>query len=36
MGSETSGMPPEETRKLVRDESAMWAKVAKSTGIKVE
>ena len=35
-GSETAGTPIEETRKKVRDETAMWAKVVKSTGIKIE
>ena len=35
-GSETSGIPIEEARALVRRETAMWAKVVKSTGIKVE
>ena len=35
-GSETVGNPVEEARKIVRDETAMWAKVVKSTGIKVE
>lgn len=35
-GAETSGISPEETREKVRTESAMWAKVVKSTGIKVE
>ena len=35
-GSETSGMSPEETRAKVRTETAMWAKVVKSTGIKIE
>ena len=35
-GSETSGISPEETRAKVRSETAMWAKVVKSTGIKVE
>ncbi len=35
-GSETSGMSPDETRATVRTETAMWAKVVKSTGIKVE
>jgi len=35
-GSETSGMSTEETRATVRTETAMWAKVVKSTGIKVE
>ena len=35
-GSETSGLSTEQTRAKVRAESAMWAKVVKSTGIKVE
>ena len=35
-GSETSGLSTEETRVKVRAETAMWAKVVKSTGIKVE
>ena len=35
-GSETSGLPPAETREKVARETAMWAKVVKSTGIKVE
>ena len=35
-GSETSGISPAETRAKVRNETAMWAKVVKSTGIKVE
>lgn len=35
-GSEVSGLPTEETRAKVRAETAMWAKVVKSTGIKVE
>ena len=35
-GSEISGISPAETRAKVRDETAMWAKVVKSTGIKVE
>ena len=35
-GSETSGISPDETRAKVRAETAMWAKVVKSTGIKVE
>ena len=34
--SETVGNPIEEARKIVRNETAMWAKVVKSTGIKVE
>ncbi len=35
-GSEISGLPTAETRAKVRDETAMWAKVVKSTGIKIE
>ena len=35
-GSETSGLSTAETRAKVRDETAMWAKVVKSTGIKIE
>ena len=35
-GSETVGNPIEEARRIVRNETAMWAKVVKSTGIKVE
>ena len=35
-GSETVGNPIEEARTRVRNETAMWAKVVKSTGIKVE
>lgn len=35
-GSETVGNPVEVMRKIVRDETAMWAKVVKTTGIKVE
>jgi tripartite-type tricarboxylate transporter receptor subunit TctC len=35
-GSETSGISPEETRAKVRTETAMWAQVVKSTGIKIE
>jgi tripartite-type tricarboxylate transporter receptor subunit TctC len=35
-GSEASGLSTEETRAKVRGETAMWAKVVKSTGIKVE
>jgi tripartite-type tricarboxylate transporter receptor subunit TctC len=35
-GSETSGLSTEETRAKVRAETATWAKVVKSTGIKVE
>lgn len=35
-GSETVGNPIEAARKVVAAETAMWAKVVKSTGIKVE
>ena len=35
-GSETSGLSTEETRAKVRAETEMWAKVVKSTGIKIE
>ena len=35
-GSEISGIPIEETRTKVRNETAMWAKVVKSTGVKIE
>ena len=35
-GSETVGNPIEDARTRVRNETAMWAKVVKSTGIKVE
>ena len=35
-GSEVSDLTPEKTRAKVRAETQMWAKVVKSTGIKVE
>lgn len=35
-GSEVSGIPTEETRAKIRAEAAMWAKVVKATGIKIE
>ncbi len=35
-GSETVGIPIEETHTKIRNETAMWAKVVKSTGIKIE
>ena len=35
-GSETSGLSPAATRAKIRNETAMWAKVVKSTGIKVD
>ena len=35
-GSETVGIPIEESRLRIRNETAMWARVVKSTGIKVE
>jgi len=35
-GSETAGIPMAESRNRIRDETAMWAKVVKNTGIKIE
>ena len=35
-GSETAGTPLRETNEIVRDETAMWAKVIKTVGVKVE
>jgi tripartite-type tricarboxylate transporter receptor subunit TctC len=35
-GSDISGIPPDETRAKVRREIAMWAKVVKAAGIKVD
>jgi tripartite-type tricarboxylate transporter receptor subunit TctC len=35
-GSETSGIPTEEARAKIRREIAMWAKVVKAAGIKVD
>ena len=35
-GSEVSGLSTEATRKKIRAETEMWAKVVKSTGIKIE
>ena len=35
-GAETGGGKPDETLDIVRKETAMWAKVVKSTGVKVE
>jgi len=35
-GSETAPTPTEETRKKIAAETAMWAKVVKSAGIKIE
>lgn len=35
-GSEVSGIPTEEIRAKIRAEAAMWAKVVKATGIKIE
>jgi tripartite-type tricarboxylate transporter receptor subunit TctC len=35
-GAEPSGMPPDEAREMVRMETAMWAKVVKTAGVKVE
>jgi tripartite-type tricarboxylate transporter receptor subunit TctC len=36
VGSETVGNPPPEANRIVRDETAMWAKVVKTLGIRVE
>lgn len=36
VGSETVGNTPAEANRVVRDETAMWAKVVKQLGIKVE
>jgi len=35
-GSEVSGNTPQEANAIVREESAMWAKVIKAAGVKVE
>ena len=35
-GAESAGTPPDEARAIVRNETAMWAKVVKTSGIKVE
>ncbi len=35
-GSEISGNPPREANAIVRDETAMWAKVIKAAGVKIE
>jgi tripartite-type tricarboxylate transporter receptor subunit TctC len=36
MGAETGGNPPQEANAIVRDETAMWAKVVRTAGVKVE
>jgi len=36
LGSDTFGIPTEEARAKVRREIAMWAKVVKAAGIKVD
>ncbi len=36
VASETAGNPPREANQIVRDETAMWAKVVKTLGIKIE
>ncbi len=36
MGAETVGNPPQEANAIVREETAMWAKVVKTTGVKIE
>ncbi len=35
-GSEIAGTPPKETNAIVRAETAMWAKLIKTVGVKVE
>jgi tripartite-type tricarboxylate transporter receptor subunit TctC len=35
-GSETSGISPRETSALVREETAMWARLIKNAGMKIE
>ena len=35
-GSETSGISPRETGRVVREETVMWAKLIKSVGVKIE
>jgi tripartite-type tricarboxylate transporter receptor subunit TctC len=36
VASETVGNPPREANQIVRDETAMWAKVVKTVGVKIE
>ena len=36
VASETVGNPPREANQIVRDETAMWAKVVKTVGVKVQ
>ena len=36
VASETVGNPPGEANAIVRDETAMWAKVVKTVGVKIE
>ena len=35
-GSETAGIPTAEANTIMRDETAMWAKVIKTVGVKIE
>ena len=35
-GAESAGTPPDEARAIVRNETALWAKVVKTAGIRVE
>jgi tripartite-type tricarboxylate transporter receptor subunit TctC len=35
-GAESAATPPDEARSIVRDETAMWAKVVQIAGVKVE
>ena len=36
VASETVGNPPREANAIVREETAMWAKVVKTVGVKIE
>ena len=36
MGTEPGGTPPKEANAIVREETAMWAKVVKSAGIRID
>ena len=35
-GSETAGTPTADANAIMRDETAMWAKVIKTVGVKIE
>jgi len=36
MGAETGGNSPQEANRIVREETAMWAKVVKTAGVRIE